>query len=206
MQEIIQKYLTEESSIHGVRFIVDGRVNRVVRFFWCVTMIGSIAALFLYGRGLYVKLTIEPEIGVHVNLKPLIELPFPAVTICTPVFARDGLANLSNFAYTLRKGVDANLSVSQQNYLASNYHACVPHLAVDVHNFTRRRNETNVVKLMRESSFEIGEVLITCGFRRTMTDCSSMFRTILTDFGYCFSYNMQGFDAVTFTLFKGQNR
>lgn len=79
--------------------------------------------LSYYAYGVYMKWNIEPDIGLTLRMRPMREIPFPAITICSPLFAREQMANFSHFyaEYTAKGGkVLPDLTPEEQNYLAAN--------------------------------------------------------------------------------------
>jgi amiloride-sensitive sodium channel len=189
-------YIAGESSIHGVKFLADTKVNKVVRVLWCCVLILSFFGLFVYVRSCFIKLNDEPEISVRVKLKPMSEIPFPAVTMCDSVFARDNLANYVNFFFNIQLNVSVEMAVSEQNYFASNLQACAPYAAVNSQALANR-TEFDVVKLLNESSFTTDELFGMCLFRRHFViKCDKIFNRIFTDFGFCHSTNMQGYNTI----------
>jgi amiloride-sensitive sodium channel len=189
-------YLANNSSIHGVKFLVDSKVNKVLRLFWCVVFVGSIFGLSLYVEQLYVKLSVEPEISIRINLKPMSDIPFPAVTICGSLFARDNLLSFREVFRSIKNGSETNLTGAQKNYFAANIQVCAPHLTI-FSDALDNRTEFDTVKLLDESSYTTNEVFISCSYRRWLTNVSDgIFNRVLTDRGFCHSANMQGYYTI----------
>lgn len=86
-----------ESSIHGIKFIADKRNNKFTRIFWTVSFLMSIAGFFFYVNGVYLKWSKNPDISLKIKWKSIREIPFPAVTICLPLFAKSNSIKLSSF-------------------------------------------------------------------------------------------------------------
>jgi amiloride-sensitive sodium channel len=189
-------YIAGESSIHGVKFLSDAKVNKVVRVLWCFVLILSLVGLFVYVRSCYIKLTVEPEISVRVKLKSMSEIPFPAVTICDSIFARDNLANYLDYFLKEQLKTSFNLTVSEQNYFSASVQACAPYKKLNMQLFANR-TEFDVVKLLNKSSFETNEIFPKCSFRQKFTQkCDEIFNRVLTSRGFCHSANMQGYNTI----------
>jgi amiloride-sensitive sodium channel len=196
------QYIAEETSVHGLKFLANPKVNKVLRVFWCFILIGSISGLLLYARILYIKLNVEPEINVRIKLRPMSEIPFPAVTICDPIFAKNNMTNYLQYIYNHRKNIVQNLSATEQNHMAASLHMCAPSSSWQSSwpaDMFKDRTEFDTVKLLNESAFLTDEIFILCFFRRVRSShCENILNRILTDQGFCFSANMQGY----FTIFN----
>lgn len=188
-------------SVHGVRFIFNRNGTKFSRSFWMVAMLVSLAGLGYNFHLLYLKLTQTPDINVRVKQKFTHDIPFPAITVCNPLFARDSLVRYYNISKHWRAdtGVNVvtalNLSDVEQQYLESNIQACDTNAAI-LHKRQVTKHDRNVVKLLNESSLQLSEAIINCHYRDVKINCSTCFNRVLTDRGYCFSFNMLGFNTI----------
>lgn len=126
-KELLTHYVSE-SSIHGVKFIGDSSRQKSMRIFFAIAFFCSMVGLGYYAYGVYTKWSIEPDIEVTMKLIKMREIPFPAITICSPLFARDGLANYSKYYAEFRRneGIVPSLSENEQNFMAAGVQACAP--------------------------------------------------------------------------------
>jgi hypothetical protein len=92
-----------DSSIHGIRFIFDGQSHRYARTFWCVAFVLSILGFGFYVQGVYEKWSSNPDIAMKNQWLAIREIPFPAITICLPLFARNGMQSYNRFAMMRQK-------------------------------------------------------------------------------------------------------
>lgn len=133
-------HFANESSIHGVRYMIgDNSRKKSIRVFFTVAFFCSMLGLGYYAYGVYKKWSDEPDIEVTIRLMKMREVPYPAITICSPLFVRDGLANYSKY-YAEFRGNDGKipiLSESEQNFLAAGVQACAPKYADMVRIFIR---------------------------------------------------------------------
>lgn len=88
---------SKESSIHGIKFIADKNNSNLIRIFWTVSFLMSIAGFCFYANGVYLKWSKNPDIALKIKWKSIREIPFPAVTICLPLFAKTNSIKLSSF-------------------------------------------------------------------------------------------------------------
>lgn len=121
-----RKTLLDESSIHGLRFIVDSSQNKYFRIFWAVAFACSIAGMSYYAKGVVVKFFERPDVGHEIHSRPIRDVPFPAVTICSPVMAKVDYTNYGRFKafYKLNMSLEQEFSSDQQKRLSALVQAC----------------------------------------------------------------------------------
>lgn len=193
------EHFTEHSSIHGLRFLSKRHNNIFTRIFWTLSLIMSLIGLFYNGKRLYIKLNISPDIGISVKHEIAREVPFPAVTFCMPLFAKNGLANYSHYVSEYHKNEKKNLlnlTDTDKKYLSSNLQRCAINRLQPFEECCNDTDITNIYQLMDESQLTIEESLAGCSLRLVTTECKQMFTRILTDRGFCFTTNMQNIDTI----------
>lgn len=110
---------SSESSIHGIHFIFTSSHSIVTRVFWSVALIFSFCGFFYYLNMAHTKWYIRPDVALKVSQRPMKEIPFPAVTLCSPVFAKRSLANFRMENESLA-GIFGSLSASECKYIHAN--------------------------------------------------------------------------------------
>lgn len=204
MQKSISKQClntyASSSTIHGIRYIVgEDESQKSFRIFWILAFLASIVGLGYYAYGVYMKWSIEPDIGLTLRMRPMREIPFPAITICSPLFARDEMANFSRFyaEYSEKSGkILPFLTPDEQNYLSANIQACTPTSASMIVKSCMNRTEKNISKLLRESSLDVPELFAACRFKKNYIKCEKILNRVLTNNGYCYSLNMQSYQTI----------
>ncbi|KAL7035082.1 hypothetical protein ACKWTF_008218 [Chironomus riparius] len=183
-------------SIHGIRHVFNG--NKFKRVFWSFALFGSAAFLSFNIFQLHSKLEKTPDINVRVGQKFISNIPFPSITICTPLFATNRLVPYFNISRFMRQNhkTKLNLTVQEQNYLASNIHACVPEIASVLQPHVQDRTRNDIVNLLDESFLSTRDTILFCGYKNLPQDCTRTFYRVLTDRGFCFSTNLQGFSTI----------
>jgi amiloride-sensitive sodium channel len=189
------------SSVQGIKAIAGNESSRFARIFWAISIILATFFFSLYVSDAYVKWRVEPDILVRVNQKNIKEIPFPALSLRTPLFARDYYANSIKFAkelfrYRTKKGDKPNMTATEASYLMANFHACHPAFPSDILTVLPNRTESNIVKLLNESSLQTDEALFGCAYRQEEVQCSKMFNRILTDRGFYYAFNMLGHKSI----------
>lgn len=185
MQEFLQ-----ESTIGGILFFDTDQ--RTIKKFGCATFFIAFCGLAFYINGIYVKWQINPVVAEEVNFVPNREIPFPAVTICNPIFSRDQNPNLWKFLQNPR----GNFSAVEREKLAANVQACAPQSAPLVSRIFPKPYSSSIIQILNGKFSHINDSFILCSFQYKHTNCERLLNYVLTDKGFCFSYNLQGFNQL----------
>jgi amiloride-sensitive sodium channel len=165
-----------------------------------LSVIGCAILFGFYAKDAYKKWRITPDILIRINQKNIKEIPAPAVSVRTPLFARDRLANSIEFSFKVKElqttGKMFNITPTEASYLMANMHGCHPSFPIEVLSILPVRTETNVLKLINESALDTDEVLFGCSYRNIHVKCSTMFNRILTDRGFHYAFNMLGHKSI----------
>lgn len=97
MEKTIIQSIASERTIHGAHYIFDRNICKVFRFYWALIFSISLFGLCYHLHGLYFKWSANPDYVTRTIWKPISEIPFPGVTICGPLYAKDDLANFDRF-------------------------------------------------------------------------------------------------------------
>lgn len=153
--------------------------------------------LLFCGLGFFVfevvkKYRFEPIITEHTRQIYQREIPQAAVTVCSSLFARDEKANLREFL----KNPGKKLSAEEQDYLAANVQACAPQLSSKVAESCPLANISNLITILKTRNLTPNETFDICAVGLPETDCNKIFNHVLTDYGFCFSFNLEGFHTL----------
>jgi acid-sensing ion channel, other len=187
-----------ESTIAGAR-VFHTSESKKARIFWLFVNFLAFVLIAFYVLNIYTRYKIEPEFLYEFSQIPLQEIPFPAVTLCSPLFARNQTVNLKNFLkYPTKK-----LTAEEQNLLAANVQACAPHFGSKVHKFCPRADPRNTIKALKSKFLNIDESFNRrisyhdgCSFIWQYTQCSKILNYVLTDYGFCFTFNLESFSTI----------
>lgn len=173
----------KETSIHGLRFILERGHTSFTKLFWSISFIASLCGFSFYLYEAYVKLNLKPDIVLKSTQTQMREIPFPAITFCTPLFMRSSiLPNVRADFYLVNE-------VQRFSYIANLLRTDVP--STDIYrnyNFTSDR----IIHYLNISSLEVDELFTDCGFHLEFFPCSKMFRKVLTNEGFCYTFNAEG--------------
>lgn len=195
-------YFSKESTIHGLKFLSKRRNSKFSRIFWTLSLIFCLIGLLFYAKRLYIKLNILPDIAISVRHELSRHVPFPAITMCLPIFAKNSLANHTyymNEYYKHGKANLLNLSEMEKKILAVNTIRCSDNLN-PILDCCKNANISNTIELLDKSYPTINEAFSDCNLRLESKGCDDMIKRILNDRGFCFTANLQSFD----TIFKSE--
>jgi hypothetical protein len=132
------------------------------------------------------------EVDLLTNIKQIStrEIPFPAVTICSPLFSTDSTLNIS-------KVVKENLKISDCKNFAANAQKC----PLKVTNIVGQQcnglyDIESVTKSIENSSMEVTKLIKNCLWREIGVECQKIFNPIVSEGGTCYTFNMQGFGSI----------
>lgn len=183
---MIKEFLND-TTVHGIEFFTSQ--NKIIRKFGRYVFYVAFCALGYFMYDLYVKWKINPIIYEEINPVPAYDYPFPAVTVCNPIFSRDQMPNL----YKVLRNEKINLSISEQKILAANIQASAPHLGNKISKIYPNIDSQEIVKILKDKFHHTNDSFDLCMFRTRNSNCDRIFNYVLTDYGFCFSYNLQSF-------------
>lgn len=190
MLEIARELIIDRCLIHGLPHIVDRKKSLWIRIFWSFLLFLSLLLYFYFLFLIYDKLWINPDIPLNFGHRPINELPFPAVTICSPIYPheeikaiRTVLDNPDKFPHELA------------NY-AANAHWCEKDYVLEALEKLKDVKNLNVLKMMSDFQPKLEDFLVNCTYGNKPIECSKLFVRVLTVYGYCFTYNMQDHETI----------
>jgi amiloride-sensitive sodium channel len=163
----------------------------------------SLIGLIYNAKRLYIKLNVLPDIAITVKDGLSRNVPFPAITMCLPVFAKNGLSNYTYYMdeyYKYGEKNVLNMTEDEKKYLVANTIRCNEDSLDPIFDCCKDANISNIVQLMNESYLTIDEAFIGCHLRLKSNNCNDMVKRILTDRGFCFTTNLQRFN----TIYRGE--
>ncbi|KAG5674934.1 hypothetical protein PVAND_004878 [Polypedilum vanderplanki] len=194
------RLFTSQTSIHGIRYSNEPQNHKFVRIFWLIVFIISIAGLVYYAKTVYYKWKIAPDISTMHQLKPIHEIPFPAITICSPVSINNEHVNYQ-YAYTHIQYMNHShideLPNEEQKILSAMSQSCNPSLSTEFVNHIKHTANQEIVNYLNNSSFSINEAFLLCLLvNNTKKNCTELISRVVTDYGICYVYNLQDFNSI----------
>lgn len=60
----------------------------------------------------------------------------------------------------------------------------------------QKRTQKNISKLLRDSSLDVNDLFAACRFKKNYIKCEKILNRVLTNNGYCYTLNMQGYHTI----------
>lgn len=197
-EKFLNHYLVQY--VPGAQYIFSKKSGFFQKIFWTVAILASVGGLCYYMTVLYYKWNIAPDIATKSKIRASSDIPFPAVTICSsyfPIrFQHEPVNPVSKMIEYVRQQKNAShFTKDEINSYPLLVHLCGPlEKAHQLKDLFRNREQINYVRhLMTMRS--ISEFKM-CSFQSKFTACPFIFNLVLTEYGYCHSFNMQGFTTI----------
>lgn len=196
-----EENLAKSITLHGAKFIFDSNKQKFIRIFWIFAFTASLCGCIYQSRGNYEKLMIEPVAESVVIQKSRSEIPLPAITICTYVYAKSGLANYDE---ALTKIItDGNYSMPRENlkYLIANTHSFSPNMVFEICDLQNFNESFDVVDYLNKSQHTIDEIMFDCEIGGKNIQCTKIFKRVMVSnneptAGVCFTFNQENFRSI----------
>lgn len=183
-----------ESSIHGIKFIFTSSHSKLSRFFWFLAFICSFSGFCYYIYGAVIKLKINPDVVLKITQRPMRELPFPAVTICTPVFCKREFFDFRFDENSSFPWIEKELSENDCKNLIANMHFCL-NPGLDLIRSRCKNFDTpvpEIFKILSESSLTSEELINNQASTSQLSNSPLLkYDKIITNQGFCFTSNLQ---------------
>lgn len=186
---------SKDTSIHGFKFIFDSSRDKYLRICWTLIFLSSLTGFAFYVYQISIKWKKSPEIISIEKGRALDDFLAPALTFCPNVFARNYLANYSEIMH------EKNYSESTCKILFANIQRTKNVLGNKIFSSCLGYPNIDTVKELNKSSFEAHEIFGKCLINlnhkeKFQIDCKNILSRILTDIGFCFSFNLQSFETI----------
>lgn len=166
----------------------------LISFFGCLNLIHKI----------YEKWEDSPVIVSFAEKStPVWQIPFPAVTICPETKAKMKYVNFTKGYHSVVMAQALNISNDLEYDELKNLEAvsqiCDSHLFAGIPLNSGLEVE-EVVPLLKSITTSLNETTLFCKWRNQVGDCGQFFSEILTEEGFCYTFNVLNFDE----LFRGE--
>jgi amiloride-sensitive sodium channel len=179
---------------YSLAAITKQETPKIMKISWIIVLCASFFCLCFYVKGCYEKLKIKPEILVNEKHIPSFDIPFPAVTICSPLNIRIEHSNLSIIRDDVRQ--NKALSPEAETILARSAHVCqTDFLLFEVISKNKSYNE-DLLNTLKDQSTQLNEEFVKCAVDEIPHKCENVFIQSITEYGYCYTFNMIGYNSI----------
>lgn len=183
---------TMEPTHNCISIIIHQIINKsqksYIRFFWFLIILMAFICLYIYMPPLFIKFIGKPVIDMKVEDNSINLVPFPAITICTGVFAKNNIvAQFDN---------PSEFDDERKRIFAINFQACNPTFIQNYPNCCGSKTDEDVIDFLDKNSLTVEEVFAICSLNKLRSNCSLVVNRVLTDRGFCYRVNAQGHSAI----------
>ncbi|XP_058456439.1 pickpocket protein 28-like [Malaya genurostris] len=187
--QLLAEEFCNNTSIHGVKYFVGSKRALIEKIWWIAVFL-----LSLYGCGrliytVYRKWEHEPVIVTFAQRPtPVFQIPFPAITICPDTRAK---VEEFNFTKVYHLSVDSEtrktISARDMRKLQAMLQICEFGFNGLLFNETY---DNDCAKILKSISIPQEQLFVYCEWHQLNINCTEDFTLVLTDVGYCYSYNL----------------
>lgn len=146
----------------------------------------------------YIKWQYKPDIVTSKSKKNVRNLPFPTVTICPQTKAKTQFVVFENVFREIFEGSKVHgMTKYESKYFESLLHVCSSNLLKMIKlKKTVLDTDRELVKTLRNISYSVKDSMLFCKWRNIIVECDKIFTEILTDQGFCYTFNILDYQEV----------
>ncbi|XP_058834797.1 pickpocket protein 28-like [Topomyia yanbarensis] len=174
--------------IHGIKHLIGKDKLLVERIWWITFFVLSLYFCFNYIHSVYERWLIDPIIvSFDHQAASIYTIPFPAVTICPETKVKASELNVSHTFMLVRNG-ELNETIDKER--VQKLMALLQLCDLDLYDRSKKTfNDTDMLSLLRNMSIPSFEVFSACYWKGRQRECLDLFKTSLTDKGFCYTFN-----------------
>lgn len=182
---------TRNSTVHGVKYLGEYRRHWVERAFWIIAFLISVIGCSVMIHKVYNKWQLSPVIVSFAEKStPVWQIPFPAVTICPETKLLKTHMDFTKCWIAAKINKTDELTDEEYRTLEAVGQICDPHLFVGINPLDSGIKTKEIVPLLKNVTMALNETTLYCRWRNTISDCGEYFTEILTEEGFCYTFNI----------------
>lgn len=173
-----------------MKYLGERKRHWIERAFWIIAFGFSVYGCSTMILKIYNKWQLSPVIVSFAEKStPVWQIPFPAVTICPETKSMTKYIKFSKAYNMAMRGQSENLTIDELKNLEALAQVCDPHL---FGNFSvdSGLELDEIVPLLQMMKMPLNETTLFCKWRNNVQLCENYFTEILTEEGYCYTFNV----------------
>lgn len=126
---------------------------------------------------------------------PVWQIPFPAVTICPETKAMMKYVNFTKGYNLVHANGSHEMDETELKNLEAVAQICDSHLFVGV-SLDSGLEAEEIVPLLKSITTSLNETTLFCKWRNQIAGCGEFFTEILTEEGFCYTFNVLNFEEL----------
>ncbi|KAJ0172808.1 hypothetical protein K1T71_011947 [Dendrolimus kikuchii] len=183
----------QNSTLHGLRFIVDRTLNYIEKLFWMIVVIVSISLCGILIQNVWVKWQSSPIIiTMDEKLVPVNTVNYPSLTICPQIKIKENSfdfeAERKYYKDLMLSGITLKNLSRGSNKFADLSLVCDADLWINVMQPSLKSYKVNVDNIVEEA-LDYEDVFQWCQQYKNVIKCEDLFQKVLIRGGVCFTIN-----------------
>lgn len=179
-----------------MKYLGERRRHWIERAFWIIAFFVSLFGCAVLILNIYEKWQLSPVIVSFAEKStPVWQIPFPAVTICPETKAMAEHVKFTRAYHILKANASReawNLTDTEVRNMEALAQVCDPHL-FESQEIDGGLKSNEIVPLLKNITMSLNETTLFCKWRNEIADCDKFFQEVITEEGYCFSFNLLDF-------------
>lgn len=181
---------TQDSSMHGVRYVYSRGNSVPRRIVWLLLMLGSLC-YFSYAAYLFMDVYVNKGVKTKISVQTADQLEFPSITVCNKNMWK--ISSLHKAA--IESGSDGVYEVME--WLYSDEVKLPPDeeyfdWKADKFDVFRNLTAKELSNFFKDAAHPLSELVSDCKLHGKEVDCTDIFVTVKTEAGYCVQFNSNG--------------
>ncbi|KAJ0172809.1 hypothetical protein K1T71_011948 [Dendrolimus kikuchii] len=190
----------QNSTLHGLRYIVDRTLSYIEKLFWLIVVIASITMCSLLIHNVWIKWQNSPIIiTMDEKLVPVDSVPYPSLTICPQIKIKDNpfkfqadLGYYDDIIWNVYNETSDQIMLSEFSDIAL---VCDDDLRGNIAKSQISNNTVNIDSILKVA-LDFEDIFESCYWNNNPTSCKSLFQKVLIREGVCFTTNALGADEI----------
>ncbi|KAJ0172807.1 hypothetical protein K1T71_011946 [Dendrolimus kikuchii] len=191
----------QNSTLHGLRFIVDRTLNYVEKLFWLIVVIVSIVMCSFLIHNMWFKWQSNPIIiTMNENLVPVDSVYYPSLTICPQIKIKknsyDFETERNNYQQVMWSGYNETPSHKiRLSKVVDIAYMCDADVWDGLMNFPMPYHTVNIDNI-RDVALDFEDIFKTCEWNTNSIPCDTLYQKVITQEGVCFTMNALNADEI----------